>query len=562
MAITPLDEERKAITSDLPIYRTMAPAGMPAVTGIGGPAITTDQIYRTTAAPAIGSGPAIPTVGPAPTGKPIGPAPDITRPNLTGPAITVPTTAAPVMRNGVTAPTMPAQQQQAISGDVFNRILPSIKQYEATTGRAISGKALKAFSEQEFETAANRAAQNKSLALQEYGLGLQKYSTDVSAETAANSQALQKYGIDVGAEQNTQQMLLQKYGIDTNADLQTQQLQLQKYGVETTAQLQQQDQDLKRFGMDTANLFQGAQMALQKYGMDADIAIRQYAQELQERGMQMDEAYRYADMALRKELGYTGIDAQKDMADQMAQSAAMGQLIGLGGMLGANYMTNQAITDAAKITAGTGTTAAGVGGPALTGVTGAGAAGTTGAAVGALPAAGTGALGTGAVGSGTLGTAHAGTGATAAAMDAGAVASGAGAIGPTTAAGAAAVTAGAFAAFDPNIIFGYSDKPVSIYNQMAGTLTKSPSAFMGNLEKFSPDKYSELKAAMKANDIDKSISLMKDLQPSKMVGPRIGSGMPSTGDPDEQWKIFMDMMMRAKAGDQTVQLVIGNPSYR
>ncbi len=193
----------------------------------------------------------------------------------TGPDIPVPKNAPAITRPGAMAPTMPAQTQQAISGETFNRILPSIKQYEATTGRAISDKALKAFSEQEFETAANRAAQNKSLALQEHGLDIQKWA-------------------------------------ETNR-----------------VNLATQDLDLKRFGLDSQNLFQGAQLALQKYGMDSDIALKQYAQDLQAAGMTADQAYRYADLALRAQLGQAGIDAQ-EAAARAQGGAAIGSLVGAG----------------------------------------------------------------------------------------------------------------------------------------------------------------------------------------------------------------------------------------
>lgn len=202
--------------------------------------------------------PAAPAIGPAPgppTAEQIGNAPR-------GRAIT----AAPIMQK---------QQQQAISGDTFNRILPAIKQYESTTGRRIGPQALKAFAEQEFETAANRSAQNKALALQEHGLEVQKWAQ------AAN--------------------------ID----------------------LAQQDQDLRRYNMDTENLFRGAALALQQHGMNTQVALQQYTQQLQATGMTADQAYRYADLSLRAQLGQAGIDAQAQAAEAQGLGA-IGSLIGAG----------------------------------------------------------------------------------------------------------------------------------------------------------------------------------------------------------------------------------------
>src|SRR3990167_3306267 len=226
------------------------------------PEYTSDAIQQTPQT--FGSGqinippaPIIPTAPAIPGQAQYGTAPAITKPNIP-------------------MPTMPKQQQQTVSGDVFNRILPSIKQWESTTGRTVAPGVTRDLALAEFGTAADRAVQNRGLALQEYGIDVQKW-----------------------AEAN-------------RIDLQAQEL------------------DLRRWGMNTDALFKGAELELNKWGMNADLAIKQYAQTLQATGMQADEAFRYADLAVKKQLGQSQIDA----TNQAATNAAIGQVLGLGTFLG------------------------------------------------------------------------------------------------------------------------------------------------------------------------------------------------------------------------------------
>jgi len=174
-----------------------------------------------------------------------------------------------------TLPEQPGQTQQAISGETFNRIKPAIDQYESTTGRRISPTALQALAKSEFETAANRAAQNKQLAMQQYGLELQKYGLVTQTELA-------KYNAD-----------LNKYGIDTN------------------------------------NLFKGAELTLNQYNQDQNRAIEAYGQQLQKYGMDQQTAFQWASLAVNIQIANAQIQAQQNAA--AAQGAgAIGGIIGAG----------------------------------------------------------------------------------------------------------------------------------------------------------------------------------------------------------------------------------------
>lgn len=178
-----------------------------------------------------------------------------------------------------TIPEMPGQTQQAISGETFNRLKPAIDQYESTTGRRISPTALRGLAQAEFQTAADRATQNKQLAMQQYGLELQKYGLVTNTELA-------KYNAD-----------LNKYGIDTN------------------------------------NLFHGADIALSQYNNDANRAIAAYGQQLQLYGMNQQEAFQWAQLSVNTQLANIQIKNQANA--QAAQGAgAIGGIIGAGIAIG------------------------------------------------------------------------------------------------------------------------------------------------------------------------------------------------------------------------------------
>lgn len=82
----------------------------------------------------------------------------------------------------------------ALSSNTWSKILPKIKQYEATTGRQISSEALEALFKADIDEAYDRSYQNQQLGIEQERLDLDKEAAKDAESAAKTSGAIQLGG--------------------------------------------------------------------------------------------------------------------------------------------------------------------------------------------------------------------------------------------------------------------------------------------------------------------------------------------------------------------------------
>ncbi len=115
-----------------------------------------------------------------------------------------------------TAPGLRTQTQKQVSGEDIQGLLKGVGQFEATTGREVTAELTEGLSRSVIGAAADRSVQNRQLALQEFGLELQKFGLDSGNTLNQASLVLQQGGQDRQFALNTFAQDLQASGMEAD----------------------------------------------------------------------------------------------------------------------------------------------------------------------------------------------------------------------------------------------------------------------------------------------------------------------------------------------------------